>query len=136
MKNLLLILALLCSASLYASQEISLCAMQEVIAKGESQLTYNPMENMIYGWGRAISVPGQFTCGGGFPTIYPTVLWGKQHVCMLRKYIPSNGMSAITPTSPVTSADVTHTIVNPANGIWFVTNGYGFDQAGMDWCTG
>lgn len=135
MKTFLLLL--LFSLPLQAAQEISECATWEVIGKLQPRFTRNTMTSVPYGWVRYISVPGQFTCGGGLPTVYPVSPFGKQRVCYLAPLTTETDFIATVFPLTNSTPGAIRSITNPANGIWFVTNAVGIeqDQASLDWCT-
>lgn len=105
MKCVLLFLFLISIAQ--ASQEIPIDQINNVFNKLESRFTFNPTENKTYIWARYIGVNA----------------WAKWRFCYL---------------FPLTNSfiiDNIHTVVNPLNGKWFITNATVIEQSDIDWCT-
>lgn len=132
MKKIILVISLLLITPTHAAQEIPLADVQQVfkqlvsipnlltvMSKIESRVTVNP-DGVRYRHGRFIGVSGP---------------WVKWPYCFV---VPSDNEAAFIMEliALVTDTAGSHTVVNPANKIMFVTNiALPIPQEAMDWCT-
>lgn len=115
-------LLLLWPMSLLAAPTLQV--VTDVIKAATLRETFNPSSNLSYIWAK---IDIQAICFG-----LNCVTW---RYCYLYSINGDTVLNASIQATANTSNGGVSSITNPANGKWFITNGIGFDQAGMDWCT-
>lgn len=108
-------------SSAWAIQEIPLDQAIKVLRRMEVRFTYNTNSGSPYIWGRFISPSG----------------WWKWHYCYLFSIASEADFRRDLLALGASGMEGTHYVLNPHNGLWFVTNAKNIEQnpADMAWCT-
>jgi len=132
---LLLLLLPLLSLPLQAAQIYSREDVDKISTTliSDSRFTHNTSTSMIYGWVRLIEADRIFNSitGGSY---YVNKV---RHCGIVALYSPDIFISDVRTLSLVVADNQEREVINPVNGIKFMTNAKDIeqDQASLDWCT-